>query len=170
MEEVVMDPNVIMSMSEGKPYKSYKKTILGKLSIILLDPFSGKPISKLLAGDPNGKDKENTIIDIWNEREELFFKRSNKRHFDLGYLTVHTRKPEDTKAVSENEYTDEELETLINSKFLALQHKVNSMTSIAPIFRLINLARELEKSEKIINFLQSKLSEIQQKEYTAPEE
>ena len=66
-----------------------------------------------------------------------------------------------------NELSDEELDSLLNAKFFSIQKKVNEMTSVAPVFRLIERAKELEKSEKLISMLQLKLAELQEKEYSS---
>jgi len=43
------------------------------------------------------------------------------------------------------------------------------MTSVAPVFRMIEMAKKQEKSEKIIKFLEGKLSELQLREYNIEE-
>lgn len=156
-------------MQTGKPYKSYIKTILGKLYVNIWDSFTNKPIGVIIQGDPKNPDNESCIIDVWNEQEDVYLKRANKRHFETGYLVEYKRK-EVEKEKSPNELTDEELDTLLNSKFLSLQNAVNKMTSVSPVFRLLQMAREQEKSEKIIKFLEGKLSSLQLEEYQIEEE
>jgi hypothetical protein len=162
--EKVLDSSTFSLMQTGEPYKSYIKTILAKVYVTVLNPFSNEPEGRILSGNPRAKD-ENSIIDTWNEKEDVFFKRMNKRHLESGTVIVYRRLPEVVE-VSPNEVTDEEITTLLNSKFLALQNKVNKMTSVAPVFRVLTIAKELEKSEKIIKFLEGKISELQLKEYS----
>ena len=150
-------------------YKSYIKTILGALYINTLDDFN-KPIGIIVKGDPRGKDRQNCIIDTYNDTEDLYFKRNNRKHFEQGYLIEYERKETDVPVESSNIFTDEQLITIINSRFLSLQSAVNKMTSVSPVSRLIGLAREYEKSEKIISFLERRLSEIQESEFTEPTE
>jgi hypothetical protein len=165
--EKAIDTNVFRSMQTENPYKSYIKTILGKLYLTVLSPFSNEPEGKILEGHPGRRD-ENCIYDVWSEREDVFLKRMNKRNFELGFIVEHKRSKE-VQEVSPNELTDDEVVELLNGRFLVLQRKVEKMTSVAPVFRLITAAKELEKSEKYVNFLKEKLSELQKKEYTREE-
>lgn len=151
-------------MQTGTPYKSYIKTILGKIYITVLDPFSSRPEGMIIEGNPKGNTKEDCIIDIWDEKGNAYFVRANKRHFEMGNLIEYKRKQAKPEK-SANEITDEELEEILNSKFFTLQNKLNKFTSVAPVFRMLDMAQELEKSEKIIKTIEAKLSEIQSNEY-----
>ncbi len=164
-----MNSSIYSAMQTKTPYKSYIKTVLGKIYVTVLNPFSGEPEGRIIKGDPRGKGKDLCIIDIWSEMEDAFFTRINKRHLETATLIQYTRKEEKVEEKSPNDFSDEELTTLLNEKFFTLTNKVNKMTSVAPIFRLVTVARELEKSEKIIKYLEGKLSELQLLEYQ-PEE
>lgn len=147
-------------MQTGEPYKSYIKTIPAKLYLTVWDTFNEKPVGIIV----EGTEQEDCIVDVWTEKEDVFLKRANKVHLDKGYLVPHSRK---VKVEDEpvNVFTDDELDELLNTPFLKLQSAVNKMTSVAPLFRLIRIAKEQEKSEKIIAFLEGKLAEIQSLEY-----
>jgi len=159
-----MQNSDIYSLMQTKtPYKSYIKAILGKVYITVLDPFSNKPEGKILSGNPRNHDSD-CIVEIWSEKEDVFFKRMNKRHFEMGNL-VEYRRPDRPEEKNPNEISDDEIIELLGSKFLSLQSRVNKMTSPAPVFRVLTLAQELEKSEKIIKFIEGKLASIQALEY-----
>jgi hypothetical protein len=155
-------------MQAGKPYKSYIKTILGQVYLKVLNPFSEQPEGRIVQGNPSTSDKEDCIVDVWSEKEDMYFKRANKRHFETGTIIQYERKPQEPKPKEVKEYSDEELKVLLNSKFIALQSAVNKLDTIPPVYRLLTLAKEEEKSEKYIKFLEGKLSELQKSEY--PEE
>jgi hypothetical protein len=163
-----LDASVFSSMQTKEPYKSYKKVCLGKLHVSVLNPFTGEPEGMIVAGNPV-TEPEKCILDMWSEMEDAFFKRMNRRHLDAGYLVGHVRKVLEP-VENPNTYSDEELRKLLNSKFMALKNAVSRMTSDAPVARLITLAQELEKSEKIMKFLEGRLSEIQLQEYGGGEE
>lgn len=169
MAKNLLDSSVYSLMQTGKPYKSYIKTILGKVYVTVLNPFTGEPEGKIIKGNPKGKDKDDCIVDFWSEIEDAFFRRMNKRHLEAGELIPYTRKEEAVSERSPNDLTEEELDELLTSRFMTLQHRVNRMTSVSPVFRLIERARELEKSEKIIKFLEGKLSELQLQDYGSVE-
>lgn len=149
---------VFSAMQTGKPYKTYRKTILGKVSVTLLDPFTDQPIGMLLKGNP--KTDETAMIDIWTEREDMFFKRMNKRHFEIGNLLEIVRKEEVAERGIES-YSDEELAAVLKTPFLSLQSTINKVESEAVMLRIVDLAREMEKSDKIMKVLESRLSELQ---------
>jgi len=151
--------DIYSAMQVGKPYKSYRKTILGKVYVTILDPFTQEtPIGIHLEGEPTTD--ERAIVDIWSEKEDVFFKRMNKRHFETGNLIPYIREEKEAKRTVENS-TDEELKALINKPFLSLQAVLNKTNSEALVFRILTLAKELEKSDKIIKAIESRLSEIQ---------
>ena len=149
---------VFSAMQTGKPYKTYRKTILGKVSVTLLDPFTDQPIGMLLKGNP--KTDETSKIDIWTEREDMFFKRMNKRHFEIGNLLEIVRKEEVVERGIES-YSDEELAAVLKTPFLSLQSTINKIESEAVMLRIVELAKEMEKSAKIMKVLESRLSELQ---------
>ena len=149
---------VFSAMQTGKPYKTYRKTILGKVSVTLLDPFTDQPIGMLLKGNP--KTDETAKIDIWTEREDMFFKRMNKRHFEIGNLLEIVRKEEVVERGIES-YSDEELAAVLKTPFLSLQSTINKVESEAVMLRIVELAKEMEKSAKIMKVLESRLSELQ---------
>lgn len=165
-----LNSGVYAAMQTGQPYSSYIKTIVGKIYVTILNPFYGEPVGKIIEGDPRGKNKESCIIDTWSEKEDVFFRRMNRAHFEKGNIIPYVRKAEEINDEFVNDITDEMIDTLLGSRFLVLQNAVNKFTSPPPVFRILNRARELEKSEKIIKFLEGKLSELQLKEYGSVEE
>ena len=165
MENLSME--VVSAMSAEKPYKTYKKTILGKVSVKIFNPLSQKPEEVLLKGDPSKNDK-GCFVDVWSEQELVFLKRMNEKHLREGVLILFDR--EKTPIVEDiNEFnvlTDDELYELLNSPFFKLQNTLNKMTSQAPVLRLITIADQEEKSAKIVKVLKARLSELQELEYT----
>lgn len=147
----------------GVPMKSYIKTILGKVFVTIWDPFEKKPVGLILQGDPRRGD-EASIVDIWSQEEDYFFRKSNAKHLEQGNVIVYQRATEQKERTVE-EYSDEELKTIINSKFFTLQNVLNNTESIAVLFRIKNLAQELEKSDKLIKAIDARISEVQAQEF-----
>jgi len=155
------------AIHEGKPFKSYIKTILGKVAVQLWDNFLDKPVDVILQGDP--KRKEDTcIVNVFSAREDAFFLRVNKKHFATGMLIPYVAK-EISEPVEKpiEQSTDDELKAIINKKFLALSSAVNKINSTAVLFRMRGLAEEMEKSEKITRLIESRISELQSQETTS---
>jgi len=153
---------VFSAMQTEKPYKSYKKTILGQVYVNILNPFNDKdPMGLILFGETNQEDT--AIVNVWSAKEDHYLRSMNKRHFERGYL-VEYQTPESKVVTDEekhNTLSEDELKKLLSSKYFTLEAAVNKMTSEAPLYRLLVLATEQDKSEKIISFIKGRLSEVQ---------
>lgn len=151
--------DVYSAMQTGKPYAKYKKTILGKVYLEVLNPFSGNPEGLILHGNPI-KNQEGCFVEVWSEREDVFLKRRNSKHFKEGTLQVW--KPQNTKKQKLlSDWSDEDVVNLVNSPFLKLQSELNKTTSESFALRILTTAQQLEKSEKIIRAIEARISEIQ---------
>jgi len=161
-----MDVNdaIFEAMQEGRPYKTYRKSILSKLRVWVLNPFSGEADEKIISGQPG---EESTLINLWSTKEDVFFKRMNKYHFEKGYLIeVKAPAPKLSEEEFYNALSDEKLDELLNSPFKKFEAAMNKMTSVAPLNRLLALAEEQEKSDKLVGHIKARLSEIQELEFT----
>ncbi len=151
--------DIYSAMQTGKPFKSYQKTILGKACVTTWDSFNNVPAFVILEGDPK-KTEVGTVVDVWDEKEDMFFKKMNRNHFQTGVLREIVRE-EPVQEHRIEDSTDEELLELIKGKFFSIQSQLNKIDSEAVIFRILRLARENEKSEKLIKAIEARLSEIQ---------
>lgn len=165
MSQDVLARNELYTIDESKPYASYIKTILGRVGVNVWDRFTNTPAYTILSGDPRRKD-ETSIVDVWNQREDAFFRRNNQRHFEKGIIIPHTRQINVPTETPIEQFSDEQLKEIVNSKFLALQNKLNKIESVAVLFRMVTIAEELDKSSKITDAIQARISEIQMAEYT----
>lgn len=157
-----LNPQVFVDMQEGKPYKTYAKTILGKVYVEILDPFTQQPYGMLLVGNPRKKE-HSCYIDVWSSMEDAFFRRRNRKHLETGVLIQFERDAEATDIRPEfmADASDEKLVEVLAMKYMALVSTLNKITSETTVQRLIDLAKENEKSIKIINTLEARLSELQ---------
>jgi hypothetical protein len=151
--------NIYSAMQTGKPFKTYKKTVLGRVYVSAIDPFNEQPTGVMLYGDPKRND-ESCFIDMWSERDDLFFKKMNKVHFSSGYIIETVRKEQTVVETPIEQYSDEQLKAVVNYKFLALQARLNKINSDVVLYRMLDLAREMDKSEKITRVIEARLSEI----------
>lgn len=147
--------NIYSAMQTGEPLKRYQKTILAKVHLLILDPFSDKPAEIILEGSPGS---ENSYVEVWSEKADLFLNRMNRKHFQDGRLAVMEKPVQDT--VSINQLTDDEVEEILSSRFMVLKNRLDKFTSTAPVYRLLNRARERDMSEKIIRHIEEKLAEF----------
>lgn len=159
-QEVSDRNNLFTAMSEDKPLRSYIKTILGKVYVEVWNSLTNKTEGLLMEGDPRKKDA-GSIFDTFSEQEDVFFRRRNKRHFDTGILISYSRPVDVVREKTIEEFSDEELTTIINKPFLALQAVLNKTESEIVISRILVLAQELDKSDKVVRAIESRLSEVQ---------
>jgi len=154
------DLDLYAAMQEGKePLARYKKTIVGKVHVVAINPFSEQPEGVLLEGDG-----ENSFIELWNAKQLVFFERMNRSHVEAGRVVKMGKAPEPPPATP-NQISDDEIDGLLNGKFLALRNRVTKCTDTAPVLRLLNRARELEKSEKIVKYLEESISKLELSKY-----
>ena len=154
--------DVYSAMQTGEPFKSYRKTILGKVFVLAWDSFTNKSMEIRLFGKP-----EESIIDVWSEREDSYFKKANKRFFEAGVLMPVDRKklpPQPEVKV----YTDDELAEIIKSKFYSLRKVLNSIKDKLTVTRMLEIAKDMEASQKIIGNIEARLSEIETAEFHMP--
>ena len=157
--------DMLLAMQSGVPYKTYKKTILGKVFVEIWDNFLNSPVGILLTGDPK-KDDPDCFYHAWTEQNDVYFRRvgHNRRHLEQGtVIPVKFEEKEVEKTLETS--SDDELTKLVNSPFLALQNALNKTKSVALLFRILTVAQELEKSEKITRAIEARLSEVQEEEF-----
>lgn len=161
------DRNIVSSaLHGGKPLKSYIKTILGKVYVTVWNSFENMPEGLILYGDPR-KSEDTCVIDVWNHDEDYYFRTKNKRHLQAGNLISYERK-EETSEKSAEEFSDAELEKLLEDKFkkfFSLQSLLNETDSIALLFRIKRIAEEQERSDKVIKAVEARIAELQAGEY-----
>ncbi len=154
------DPRVFSQMQSGLPVATYKKTILGKVFVQVYDPFTHQPVGLLLEGE---KGTEAELVDVWSEAEDLFFRRKNKKALDTGMVIKTSRSSEKETPKTIEQYSDDELRSVINVTHAAFLKTLSRVTSEAVLFRMMDLVVELEKSDKYTTSIKSKLAELQVK-------
>lgn len=154
------DYDVFSAMQAGaEPLARYRKTIVGKVHVVALNPFSEQPEGVLLEGDGI-----NSYIELWDAKSLVFFERMNKSHLDAGRVIKMEKVPEPLPP-SPNLLTDDEIDKLLEGRFPTLKAKTDKFTETAPILRIVNRARELDKSEKIVKYLEEKIAQLELEKY-----
>lgn len=140
----------------GTPYKTYKKVILGKVGVVVLDPFNGQPTTVILQGNPDLDDEE-CYISTWDEAENNFFLRMNKSLLTEGLLVEWDENKDFTEA---DLWGDVRLSDILAKPFIGFNHAVAGIDSPAVLVRLLNLARAKGKSESFIKVILSRLKDL----------
>lgn len=151
-----MELKDVQALQTGKPYKTYRKTILGKVLVVGFNTFTQRPEDKILSGNPLNED---AMFDVYSEMEDVFFRRNNMRHLREGVIIEHIKAEEVQLGIEQ--MTDEEIRTLVNSKYLVLQNKLRESSSETFLNRVLDIARQEEKNEKILSHIETRISEVQ---------
>ncbi|HEC63691.1 hypothetical protein LCGC14_0482830 [marine sediment metagenome] len=152
------------AMQEGKPLKRYRKTILGKVCVLVLNPFSGEPEEIILEGNPNNQAHlDDLVVDIWDVQQDQFFLRFNKTHFQSG--TIEEFDKVVVEQASPNVISDDDIREALDKPFLALKALLNKFSEVIPVYRVLTLAEEMEKSEKILNAIRARATELELEPY-----
>jgi hypothetical protein len=159
---MINNTELYSAMQEGKPIKSYIKTILGKVHLTVLDPFTDQPMGVLLEGDPR-KYERKTILDIWSTKQDVFVHNMNASLFDNGVL-IEYKKPTAAPERTIDDYNDTELLEVLGQRFLGLQAKLNKVTNIQTLYKMLSIAEANEKSEKILAAIEARISELQKQD------
>lgn len=154
--------DVYSAMQEGKPLASYKKAILGKVRVVVLNPFNDSPEEIILQGDPNNKNQEDDcIIDVWDNKQKSFFEKMNSFHLKKGNIIPYTRPEKESEEINYNALSDEEISEILDKGFIALKHVLDKVTEEAAVIRILNIAQEKDKSAKTIARIEERLSQLQ---------
>jgi hypothetical protein len=165
--------NIYSAMQSGAPFRVYKKNILAKVFVQVINPFSGEPEGVLLKGNHRNNDA-GCFIQLWSEREHEFFKRMNQLHLKKGYLIPvnvdeFVKMSDEYSGIDYSQFTDNDIDEILNAPFLSLRAHLNKSDSEPHVLRVLDRAEELGKSDKITAAIKSRLSEIQIAEYTQEE-
>jgi hypothetical protein len=151
-----MDTKLYNALQESEPVTQYHKTVLSQVCVKVVNVFTGQMDEVLLSGE--GK---NAIISLYSWQEDKFFKDMNERLFDAELLAPYTPPVVEPEKTLEDA-TDEEITEYVNSRFLKLSKTIlNQTVSEEFVNKLLLKAKELEKSDKIIAAIETRLAEIQ---------
>jgi len=149
------DRDVFAITTQSEPVVVYRKTHPARLAIRVLNPFTGQPEDAELKG--LGRDA-GCFIELYSQQEKQYFEKYNKIALERGDL-VEDAKPRDIGVVkSENNLSDDEIEELVNKKFLGLKAVVDRMTSLSAVARVVEAAERADKPSKTLEYLRAKLS------------
>jgi hypothetical protein len=149
------DVKTISAMQTGDPVATYKKTTVGKVSVKVINTFSGDLEDLVLSGDG-----EDSMVNLWSDVEYAYFKKANRYAIREG-LIIQYDVPREPEERTMEQYNDEELRAVVNQVGLKFAKSLAEVKSLALANRILNIAREGNKSEKMINSILAKISELQ---------
>jgi len=162
-EHLTIEQKRAMSAMGGdRPYKRFKKAIMGKVAVLFLDPIRFTPETLILAGDPSNPkiDPADLSIELWTKAEYQYFLRKNKALIEKGVL-VEVETEEELLIETVNQISDEEIDEILGKPFMALKHRLVRFTSPVPVRRILVRALELDKSIGFVDHIKAKLAELE---------
>jgi hypothetical protein len=167
MAKQQFDLEVFQAMQGNEPIAVYRKTVLAKVYVQILNAFNQEPEILLLSGPAGAPD---STVNIYSVPEDVFFRRHNRRLFEQGILIpVPVEKKVEVPVEEElplEQASDETLRQLVNSRYKALEAALTKTESEALVNRILDMARQEEKSEKLIHAIETRLAEIQNARFT----
>lgn len=159
--ENTLDLSVMELMQENTPIAIYKKTTVGKVGVIVFNPYTRKPEERILKGDPRDPTRniENEIVKIFTKDADLYFRNANKTLFERGLIAPHTT--ELTGVDMGNAISDEEIDEILSQPNFTLEARLKKFTSPVPVERLHVRALELNRPVKTIEKIKERISELQ---------
>lgn len=167
-----MDVTSYLAMAEGKPYKSFIKTINGKVYVTTLSISDETKTEGVILKGNQRKHEDSAIIDLWNEKQYQVFRKLNAVHIKNGMIVEYVR-PDKTEEVRERtmaEWSDEELFTkVLKTQFQSFLKIINTCDNPVLLTRIYTLGVEKEISSKFTDRIVSRISEVQGFEFIPSE-
>jgi len=154
-------------MQEGKPYATYKKTVLGRVLVRLLDPIRLIETEVVLSGDPNDN-PESAIVSVWSSSEDKYLQRNNKPHLESGMLIPC--EPAEMEISNLNQISDEDVEEILSQPYFTLKNRLSTFTSTVPVRRFLIMAEKMNRPIKTIDYIKEVLSGMETEDTTPTEE
>lgn len=155
--------DVFDSLQEGSPpFASYKKAIVGKVLVRVLDPIRMAPEEVILHGDPEIGEINDIVIKVWSPAEDRYLKRHNRAHLERGVLVPFTVGDEEEFVV--NQISDEDIELVLQKPFFALKNKLDEFTSSVPVRRFLIMAEKMNRPVGTINYIKGVLEKMETKD------
>lgn len=161
METNTIVEQIMKAQEMGTPLAVYRKTILGKVVVRILDPFSGKPNDVLIHGEPGKTANDDLEVCLWTPVEIKFFEKYNKSLIEKGSVVLVGQKSENTIDRT-NSLNDQEITDLLSGNYAQLKSTVNQLTSETTLQRVLRIATEMNRPAKTIQMLQERIEEVQQ--------
>jgi hypothetical protein len=153
---------IFRSQEDGEPEKVYKKVIVGKVALRVIDNFTGEKAEVLIVGDPDNTDPDDLEISLWTPMEVRYFEKANKGLIEAGSI-VEVSKKSKFEVDRVNALDDKALKELSHSRYFTLVSRLDEITSETTLQRLLKIAEEENRPAKTLNVIKGKLEELQQR-------
>lgn len=154
------NPNVYDAIL-GEPKAVFKKTILGQVTVELLDPFDLKnktTIKHILRGEPGSPE---SVVKLYSDEEVKYFYIANRRLIETGLIAPANVENQPVEPEVKF-YTDEEIEEMLKSRYFKKFEKFLNEYADTPakIARIIEIAKRVDLTKSKINLIRAKAMEL----------
>ena len=160
--------DVYSKMQVGEPVAVFKKTILGKVQVSVINPFNDEPEYVTMYGDPK-KNHPECFVEVWSQMEQVYFERQNSPLFKRGYVVkldtpVKPKRKDTEKATDYSKLKEADIKELVTAPFMKFKKELNAVDAIGVLYRILAIAEEIERPPKTMEHIQQRITELQQKE------
>jgi hypothetical protein len=152
---------IMLAQEQGEPVKVYRKAIVGRVVVRVIDPFSGERAEVLISGVPGKADPSELEISLWTPFEVKYFEQFNKGLIESGSIVPVEHRAE-FKVNLSNALSDDQLKEVLVGPFFSLRKVIAEITSETTMQRALQLAKELNRPAKTVQEIELRLEEIQQ--------
>lgn len=156
-----MSVNNIFLIVVDPPYKRYVKTVPSSIGGIRLNSEGTNTTEFVLRSHPDGFVYDDEVLEIYTDREDRFLRQSNKTLFQKGYLKEYIG--EQPQLDTSNMLTDSEIEEIASIRNVAvLQKRLNEITSILSMKRILDLATEIGRPAKTLQIIKKRHDDLKE--------
>ena len=144
----------------GVAMRVYRKAIVGKVCVKLLDQYTGKQVEVLLTGEPGKALMEDIEVSLYTKMEVNYFERQNRGLIERGSLILVSEEG-NTPVRMENAISDEQITELLTGTYTVLAAAIKKISSVTTLNRILKVAEDLNRLIKTINLIKSQIEKVQ---------
>jgi hypothetical protein len=151
--------NTVYMLSDEEPVAKYVKTIPSRLTGFRFGP-QGEPRTEFcISADDPEHDYDNSVLEIYTDREHKYVKGANRKLFEQGLLKPYTGAPAELNTA--NYMSDDEVMRIASLRRQAqLEEAIDPITSYATLNRVFLQAQENGMSKKMLDLIEAKMARV----------
>lgn len=152
---------ILRAQQNGAPLVTYRKAIMGRLVVRVLDPYRGIGSEVMLQGDPRKTEPTELEVSLYTPLEVKYFEKYNRTLIEKGSL-VPVSSAAELLVNRVNALSDEEIDTLVTASYFTLTSKLAEVTSEVTLQRILEAAERLNRPAKTLNTIKARIATVQQ--------
>lgn len=154
-----MSYNLQYMVHDGEPIAKYVKTIPTKLTGFRFGEQGELKIEFCISGDDPVEDYENSVLEVYTEKEFKYIQNVNKPMFREGFVKPYDGTP--VQVNTSNYMSDDEVMRIASLRRQAqLEEAIEPITSYATLNRILLQAQENGLTKKLLDLLEAKMAQV----------